>query len=156
MKRFALLLRDHWRILVIGPMAIVVMTWPTFAYIFDTSSFWLPAAAGNDIYMLFWDGWYNNLLLTGQADLYFTDLKFYPPGVSLAFHNFSLPHMFLFGGLSTVLPRSSAFNLTYLLLVFATMLAGYLYFQYLLRDRWLSFFGAMVFGASAFVISRPA
>ncbi|MCY3917922.1 MAG: hypothetical protein OXG49_18115 [Chloroflexi bacterium] len=156
MKRFALLLRDHWRILVIGPMAIVVMTWPTFAYIFDTGAFWLPAAAGNDIYMLFWDGWYSSLFLSGQADLYFTDLKFYPPGVSLAFHNFSLPHMFLFGGLSTVLPRSSAFNLTYLLLVFATMLAGYLYFQYLLRDRWLSFFGAMVFGASAFVISRPA
>ena len=29
MKRFAFLLREHWRILVIGPLAIIVMTWPT-------------------------------------------------------------------------------------------------------------------------------
>lgn len=155
MKRFASLLREHWRILVIGPLAIIVMTWPTLAHVFDASSFWLPTTR-NDIYMLFWDGWYSNLFLSGQVDLYYTDLKFYPPGVSLAFHNFSLPHMILFSGLSNVLPRSSAFNLTYLLLVFATMLAGYLYFQYLLRDKWLSFFGAIVFGTSAFVLSRPA
>lgn len=155
MKQFASLLRDHWCILVIGPLAIVVMTWPTLAQVFDTSTFWLPTTR-NDIYMLFWDGWYSSLFLSGQADLYFTDLKFYPPGVSLAFHNFSLPHMLLFSGLSNFLPRASAFNLTYLLLVFATMLAGYLYFHYLLRDKWLSFFGAIVFGASAFVLARPA
>ncbi len=155
MKRFASLLRDHWRILIFGPLAIIVMTWPTFAHVFDASSFWLPTAR-NDIYMLFWDEWYSSLFLSGQADLYFTDLKFYPSGVSLAFHNFSLPHMLLFSGLSNFLPRSSAFNLTYLLLAFSTMLAGYLYFQYLLRDKRLSFFGAIVFGASAFVLSRPA
>lgn len=155
MKRFAAPLRDHWRILVVGPLAIIVMTWPTFAHVFDASSFWLPTAR-NDIYMLFWDQWYSSLFLSGQADLYFTDLKFYPPGVSLAFHNFSLPHMLLFSGLSTFLPRFSAFNLTYLLLAFSTMLAGYLYLQYLLRDKLLSFFGAIVFGASAFVLSRPA
>ncbi len=155
MKRFRSLLREHWRILVLGPTAIVVMTWPTLAQVFDTSAFWLPTAR-NDIYMLFWDGWYSSLFLSGQAELFFTDLKFYPPGVSLAFHNFSLPHMFLFSGLSSFLPRASAFNLTYLLLVVATMLAGYLYFLYLLRDKRLSFFGAIVFGLSAFVLARPA
>ena len=54
--------------------------------------------------MLFWDAWYLKLLIAGQADFYFTDLLFHPHGVSLVFHNFSLPHMMLFAGLQTFMP----------------------------------------------------
>ena len=149
------ILRKHLHFIVIVPLVIIVMTWPALLHVVDSSIFWLPTTR-DDIYMLFWDAWYNNLILAEHADFYFTALKFYPHGVTLAYHNFSLPHMLLVGGLSTVLPPSSAFNLTYLLLVFASVLSGYVYLQYLLRDRWLSFFGAIVFGTSAFVLSRPA
>lgn len=148
-------LRNHLPFIVIVPLLIIVMTWPTLRYVFDSDAFWLPTER-DDVYMLFWDAWYSGLMLTEGADFYFTDLKFHPHGVSLAYHNFSLPHMFLFGGLSAVMPRSSAFNLAYLLLVFASTLSGYVYFRYLLRDRWLSLFGAVVFGTSAFVLARPA
>ena len=147
--------RAHWPVIVLAPLAIVVMTWPAFWQIFDASSFWLPTQR-DDIYMLFWDGWYSNLILTEGADFFFTDLKFHPHGVSLAYHNFSLPHMLLFGGLSAMMPPSSAFNLTYLLLVLMSLLSAYIYIGYLIRDKWLAFFGAIVFGLSAFALARPA
>ncbi len=148
-------LRKHWPVFTLAPLVIIVMTWPAVWQIFDAGSFWLPTQR-DDIYMLFWDGWYSNLILTQQADFFYTDLKFHPAGVSLAFHNFSLPHMFLLGGLSAIMPRASAFNLTYLLLVLVSLLSAYVYLWHLLRDRWLAFFGAIVFGASAFVLARPA
>lgn len=149
------LLRTHLPFIIIVPLLIIVMTWPTLRYVFDAGAFWLPTQR-DDIYMLFWDAWYGGQILANGADFYFTDLKFHPAGVSLAYHNFSLPHMALLGGLSAILPRSSAFNLAYLLLVFASALSGYVYMRYLLRDRWLSLFGAIVFGSSAFVLARPA
>ena len=148
-------IRSHLHFIIIFPLVVIVMTWPALVYVFDSSTFWLPTER-DDIYMLMWDAWYGGLILTDGADFFFTDLKFYPKGVSLAYHNFSLPHMFLLRGLSAIMPRSSAFNLTYLLLVLASASAAYIYLRYLLRDRWLSFFGAMVFGTSAFVLARPA
>ena len=148
-------LQNHLPFAVIVPLLIIVMTWPTLRYVFDAEPFWLPTQR-DDIYMLFWDAWYGGRILTAGADFYFTDLKFYPAGVSLAYHNFSLPHMALLGGLSAVLPRSSAFNLAYLLLVFVSSSCAYVYLRYLLRDRWLALFGVIVFGSSAFVLARPA
>lgn len=147
--------RSHLPFAVVVPALIIVMTWPTLRYVFDANTFWLPTQR-DDIYMLFWDAWHGGQVLTEGADFYFTDLKFYPDGVSLAYHNFSLPHMFLLGGLSAIMPRSSAFNLAYLLLVFASSLSAYVYLRYLLRDRWLALFGVIVFGSSAFVLARPA
>ncbi len=148
-------IRSHLHFLIIVPLFIIVMSWPALRYVFDGGAFWLPTER-DDIYMLFWDAWYGGRVLTEGADFFFTDLKFHPEGVSLAYHNFSLPHLLLLGGLSAVMPRSSAFNLSYLLLVFASAGAAYVYLRYLLRDRWLSLFGALVFGTSAFVLARPA
>ncbi len=149
------ILRTHSPFIIIVPLLIIVMTWPTLRYVIDASIFWLPTER-DDIYMLFWDAWYGGQILSEGADFYFTDLKFHPDGVSLVYHNFSLPHMLLFGGLTAILPRSSAFNLAYLLLVFASALSAYIYLRYLLRDRWLALFGTIVFGASAFALARPA
>ena len=147
-------LRRHIHFFVIVPILIIVMTWPTFVYVFETDTFWLP---GRDIdaNMKIWDAWYLKLLIAGQADFYFTDLLFHPHGVSLAFHNFSLPHMMLFAGLQTFMPVANAFNLTYLLLVFILVLSGYIYLYYMFPDKWISLFGAIVFGMGAFILTRP-
>ncbi len=131
------------------------MTWPTFAYIFEAETFWLPTWR-NDIYMLLWDAWYSQQILTAGADYFFTDLLFHPHGVSLAYHNFSLPQMFLLGALQGLLPASNAFNLSYLILVAIACACAYLYLHYLFRDRWLCLIGIVVFGTSCFVLSRPA
>ncbi len=149
------ILREQLQFFVIVPLIIFVMTWPTLYYVFETQTFWL---AGNDIdtNMLFWDAWYFKRLLASQADYFFTDLLFHPEGVSLAFHNFSLPHMVLFAGSQAIMPAPNAYNLTFLILIFLMILSGYTYIHYLFQDKWISLFGALVFGGSGFVTSRPA
>ncbi|MCY3781280.1 MAG: hypothetical protein OXG78_13285 [Chloroflexi bacterium] len=148
-------LRHHLPFLIIMPLIIIVMTWPTIIRVFDREGFWL-AQHNIDSNMLFWDAWYFERLITGRADYFFTDLLFYPEGVSLAFHNFSLPHMATMAALKTIFPSAKAFNLTFLLLTFLNAAAGYNYLNYLFRDRWVALFGAVVFGTSAFVMDRPA
>lgn len=155
LKKHAETLREHLHFLVILPLLIIVMTWPAFVQLFNTDSFWL-VQRNSDAYMLFWDAWYLKLWFGGQADFYYTDLLFYPAGVSLAFHNFSLPHMIVFAGLQTVMPASNAFNATFLLLSFSTAAAGYIYLHYLFGDKWVALFGAVVFGTGAFILTRPA
>lgn len=155
LKELAETLRHHLHFIFVMPMLIILMTWPTIVQLFKTDSFWL-ARQNIDSNMLFWDAWYFKLLLGGQADFYYTDLLFHPTGVSLAFHNFSLPHMIVFAGLQAVMPASNAFNATFLLLSFFTAAAGYVYLNYLFGDKWVALFGAVVFSAGAFILTRPA
>lgn len=155
LKKLSDTLRDHLHFFIILPLIIIVLTWPTIVHVVNTDSFWL-AQHNIDANMLFWDAWYFKLWLGGQADFYHTDLLFHPTGVSLAFHNFSLPHMIVFAGLQAVMPASNAFNLTFLLLSFSTAAAGYIYLNYLFGDKWVALFGAVVFGAGAFILTRPA
>ena len=147
--------RNHLHFIVIVSILIAAMTWPAVRHVFDASVFWLPTVNA-DVWMKFWDAWYFKSLIAGQADFYFTDLLFYPDGVSLVYHNFNVPHMVVFGGLQAVMPASNAFNLTYLLIIFSTALSAYVYLCCLLKDKWVSLFGAVVFGLSGHVVGRAA
>ena len=153
MKSLISTCREHWHFFLIVPLLIILMTWPTFRHVFDTDGYWL-VNSDIDANMLFWDAWYAELIAAGKAEFYFTDLLFHPDGVSLAFHNFSLPHMVVFAGLQSLLPGPNAYNLTYLLLTIVTIASGYIYLNYLFRDKWIALFGAIAFGASGFVLSR--
>ena len=106
----------------------------------------------SDALMKFWDVWYGKLLLTSGADFFHTELLFYPQGLSLAFHNFSLPNMLLFGGLQAVLPPVNAYILTYLFTVFSNALASYVLLLRLIGDKWISLVGAAIFGFSPYFI----
>ena len=146
--------RGHLPVIAIIGLLTAAMTWPTLVYVFDADVFWLPADAF-DVWLPFWDAWHFQMFLAGQADFYFTDSLFYPQGMSLVYHNFSVPHMLVFGGLQAVMPASNAYCLTYMLTVFATALAGYIYFHYLFNDKWLGLLGAVIFGFSQHVIGHP-
>ena len=149
------LVRIHWHFLVVVSILIVVMTWPTILYVFKTDIFWLPTGRG-DLFMKFWDAWYGASIFTGNADFYFTDRLFYPDGLSLVYHNFSIPHMFALMALQVILPAANAYNLCYLLIIFATALSAYIYLLYLFSDKWVSLFGALVFGMSGYVVGRTS
>lgn len=149
------MLRRQWNFFALVPPLVIVMTWPAIARVFDSADFWL-ASSDIDAYMLFWDAWYGKLILAGKADFYFTDLLFHPNGVSLAFHNFCLPHMILLGLLQEIMPLSSAYNLAYLILVLVNAYAAYIYVNYLFGDKWIALFGAVVFGANSFTLAFPA
>ena len=147
-------LRHHLHFILTVGILTVAMTWPTIVFVFNTDVFWLPIS-DSDVWMKFWDAWYGKLIITGQADFYFTDLLFYPHGLSLVYHNFSIPHMLLvFGGLQAIMPASNAYNLTYLLIIFSTTSSAYIYLCYLLQDKWLGLLGAVIFGFSQHVLGH--
>lgn len=58
-----------------------------------------------------WEGWYGGQILNGSADLFYTNLLFYPDGVSLIYHQHTVPHALLYQALRLLLPISSAYNL---------------------------------------------
>ena len=151
MKRIAAVLRQHWPFFLIVPILIIVTTWPTTAYIFDLNTLWLPSDV-LDLGMKFWDAWYAERILAGKADYYFTDFLFFPIGLSLVYHNFSVPHTLLVLGARIFLPPTNAYILINLLIILANAVGCYIYLFYLFRDRWLGMFGSVVFGLSVFVV----
>ena len=157
MPRLVSTLRNHLPFIVVVGILTAVLTWPAVENVFDTSVFWLPTSTDSaDVWMKLWDAWYFKSLIAGRADFYFTDLLFYPDGLSLVYHNFNVPHMVVFGGLQAVVPTSNAFNLTYLLIIFSTALSAYAYLYYLLKNKWAGLFGAVVLGLSGYVVGRAS
>ena len=146
--------RNHRHFIIIMPLLIIVMTWPTFVHVFDTDTFWLSSTS-NDNWMKIWDAWYFKRILAGDAGYLFTDSMFYPNGLSLVYHNYNFPHMIVLSGLLQFIPTSNAFNASYLLIVGLNGAAAYLYVFYLFRSRSLGLIGAVIFGMSPLVISHP-
>ncbi len=155
MRGFGAALRGHRHFFILTALLILIMTFPTIVYVFNTEVFWLPTGNHPDTWMKFWDAWYGKRMLAGQADYYYTDLLFYPKGVSLVFHNFSWPHMLVFGGLQAFMPPSNAYSLTFLLIVAAVCCSAYVYMLYLFKDKWLALLGAVVIGLSPHVVGYP-
>ena len=141
----------HLHFIVVVPTLIIAVTWPVFPNLFDGDSYWLPSQ-NHDIFMKLWDAWYGMMLLGGKADFYFTDLHFHPGGLSLDFHNFSLPHMLVFGALQRIVAVDTAYSLTHLLTIFANALSAYLVLLAWFRDRWVALAGALVFGLHPYLI----
>lgn len=146
--------RNHLHFLGVLCLLIVVMTFPTIVYVVNTEVFWLPIDSG-DIWIEFWSAWYGNRILAGAESPLFTTLSFFPQGLSLAYHKFSLSHMLVFGALQALLPASNAYNFTYLLIIFSTTCSAYLYLCYVCKDKWGALFGSLVVGLSGYVMGRP-
>ena len=143
----AKLLRNHWHALLIVPLVIIAVTWPIFPRIFDSDEFWLHTNQ-IDNWFKFWDAWHLEKALAGQADYYFTDTLFYPRGVSLAFHQISLPHALLMLFLKIIIPADDAYKLLFLLILCFNAFSAYLLIQHLLKDKWIALFGALVVGVA--------
>ena len=154
MLRLMGFLRNHLHFIIIVPALIVVMTWPVTEVVLDADTP-LRMAARGDVFMKFWDAWYGLRMLSGQEQFYHTELLFYPIGLSLDYHNFCLPHILVFNGLQTILSPIAAYGLTHMLIVLANAVAAYALMLHLFRDKWLALVGAVVFGLSPYVLSRP-
>lgn len=141
------LFREHRHFFLIIPALIIVMTWPTFYHVLETETFWVPGS-GEDVWFELWEGWYGAQILQGKADLFYTNLLYYPQGVSLAYHQYTLPHMLMVNVLRALLPVSNAYNLAFLLTLFANALATYVCANYFIKDKWISLFAAAVVGIS--------
>ncbi len=155
MARLPQTLRDNLHFVVVAAILTLALTYPTIKYIFNTEVFWLPTGTSTDVFTEMWDVWYGKLILTGQADRFYTDFLFYPEGVSLVYHPLFIPYIIILNALQTIMPVSNAFGVGYLLIIFTTALCGYIYLRYLFRDKWLALFGAVIFGFSPHVLGHP-
>ena len=154
----AKLLRKHWQSLLILPLVVIMMTWPTFARIFDSDEFWLHSQNQYDALQKFWDAWHLERFLTGKTSFYYTDAMFHPPGVSLVFHGASTPHAFLLLLLQQLIPVDDAYSLLYLLMLCFNGFCAYLLIHHLFKDRWIALFGAVVVGVHVYftyVVTAP-
>ncbi len=149
----AKLLRRHWHALLIIPPVVIVMTWPTFARIFDADEFWLHAAIDSDAMLKLWDAWHLGRTLAEQSDYFYTDAMFHPRGMSLAFHGSSTPHTILLLALQQLIPADDAYNLLYLLMLCFNAFSVYLLIQHLLKDKWIALFGALIVGVNPWFTS---
>jgi len=148
-------LRENRHVVIMVTLLTLVMTFPTIVYVFRTDVFWLPAGYDGDALTEIWDTWYGKLFLSGGADRFFTDRIFYPRGVSLVYHPLNIPYIIVVNALQTIMPVSNAFSLAYMLIIFTSTLAAYVYLRWLLADKWIALFGAIVFGFSPHVIGHP-
>ena len=142
-------LRKHLHFIIIVPLFIIVMTWPLMTVVLDVQTDRWPSAF-SDTFFKYWDAWYAPQILTGGADYFHTDLHFHPKGLSLAFHNFSLPHIFAFSGLQAVMPAVSAYSLLHLLTIFVNMLAAYVCLLHFFSIKWIALVGSFVFGMNPY------
>jgi len=148
-------IRKHSPFLIILPLLIIVMTWPALLHVADGQTIAYPTR-NIDVWQKQWDIWHWEQFLAGNTSFYHTDVMFHPAGLSLAFENFSLPHMIAASLLGAFLPPANAYTLTYLFIIFAVALSAYVYLNYLLRDRWLATLGAAVFGLNQHIIGHAA
>ena len=155
MQKLRRTIREHLHFIIVVTLLTLVMTFPTIVYVFRTDVFWLPTGHGRDVYIKFWDIWYVKQILTGQADPFFTELVNYPTGVSLAFHPLFYLHSIMVNVLQGIMPLSNAYSLTFLLIILSSALAAYVYVNWLLKDKWIALFGAVIFGVNPHTIAIP-
>ena len=148
-------LHNHRYFFFIITLLTLVVTFPTIVYVFRNDIFWHPGGAHPDSFIKLWDVWYGGRFLSGEADRFYTDLMFYPDGVSLSYHPFFLPHIIIVNAFSLVMPFSNAYSLAHLLIIWSSAIAAYIYLLWLFKDKWISLFGAIVFGFSPHVIGHP-
>ena len=148
-------LSAHRHFVIVVTLLTLVVTFPTIVHVFRNDIFWHPGGEHPDSFIKLWDVWYGARFLSGQADRFYTNLMFYPEGVSLSYHPFFLPHIIIVNALSLVMPFSNAYSLAHLLIIWSTALSAYLYLLWLFKDKWISLFGAIVFGFSPHVIGHP-
>ncbi len=136
-------LRNHIHVLLILPVVIVVMTWPTFARLFDAEEFWVHNHTF-EIFHRVWDAWHMGQVLAGQAELWYSFDTFHPQGASLAFLHISFPHAFLLFALNQLMTVDSANNLIFLLILYFNGISVYVLILHLVKDKWVALFGAVV------------
>ncbi len=147
-------LREHRHVVIAVSLLTLLVTYPTIGYVFRSDVFWLPGD-NFDVFIKYWDVWYGRQFLTGQADRFYTDLMFYPNGLSLNYHPFFIPQIIVVNALSVFLPVPNAISLTYLFITATCALSSYAYLLWLFKDKWIALFGAVVFGFSPHVVGHP-
>lgn len=138
--------RTHLLVLVGYTLLTFLMTLPIGLELFER------VPGGGDAWQNIWNLWWvKQALLVEHSNPYFTDLLYYPDGVTLYFHT-----LVLTAGIISIPLQLLGLNLiaTYnIILLLTFVLAGYgtfLLCHYLTKHRWASFVGGIVFTFSPY------
>jgi hypothetical protein len=128
----------------------VVMTWPLAARLTTH----VPAGAGGDVWVHQWTLWWLKSCVTRGLNPFYTDLLYYPVGVSLTSHNIAWVNFALWLPLQAIFGNYQAYGSMYISL-FA--LNGFA--MYLLAREWTgspsaAFVGGLVYGFWPYVLSQ--
>jgi len=130
----------HLVVVIIYAVTTILMTWPLVLRL--NSHF---AGGGIDVWINMWATWWTEKAISEGQSLYYTDLMFYPHGVSLAFHSFSHVNTALVLLLRPWLGNLGAHNTTVLLAHFLSGYAMFCLVRYVARSSWGAFFAGLVF-----------
>ena len=156
MRKLRGVIRQHRHFIAVVTLLTLVMTWPTIVYVFRTDVFWLPTGESTDLFIHLWDAWYWERILAGLAARTYTDIIFYPEGVSLVHHPFASQPANMFQiMLQHFMPVSNAFNIVFLLVIVSNALAAYVYALWLFKDKWIALVSAVVFAYSPHAVGNP-
>ncbi len=122
-------------------LVTVVVTYPAIREFSTSMIGW-----GGDRYIYLWNMWWTRhaLLKLGTSPL-FTDYIFYPKGLSLAFHDFSVVLTVLSIPFQAFFSLSEIYNLFYLLSYILAGFGMFLLVRYLVGDQHAAFFAGLVF-----------
>ncbi len=149
-------IRQHLHLIIVIAVLTVVMTWPTTVYVFRPEARWVPKTNYYDVLKELWGIWYGKQVLAGQADRFQTNLLFYPEGVSLTHLPLFFPFIIAVSAFQIAMPVFNAYSLFFLLCIYTSALAAYIYLLYLFKNKWLALFGAVIFAFSPQVLGSPS
>ncbi len=138
-------------VILIYVVLTIIMTWPLASRLgthfpgdIDREDHWVHQ-------WTFW--WVRQAIITGQNPL-FTQLMFFPEGVSLSSHNIPWLNIAFWLPLQAVLGQTIAYNLVFLATFVFNAFAGYLLALDVTKSKWASFIGGVVFGFWPYTISH--
>jgi hypothetical protein len=118
----------------------LVMTWPLVAR-FSTHLI----GHGDDMWVHYWNDWWVKRTLRTGGDLYYTDLMFYPKGVSLVYHNFAWFNIALWLALGPLIGGIAAYNLTHILHIPLCGLGMFLLVARLTKSKRAAFVSGLIY-----------
>ncbi|UCG23149.1 MAG: glycosyltransferase family 39 protein [Chloroflexota bacterium] len=128
----------------------VVLTWPL------TSRLSTHLPDGTDSLLHYWNGWMTGQALRTGDSPYFTQLLFFPNGLSMVFNNFAWLHIVGWLALRPVVGGVAAYNMVFLLNLAMCGMAAYCLACELIGDRRIALLAGLVYQAWPHRLTQPS
>lgn len=142
-----------WVALVVALVYLAVavfMTWPLATQLSTRT----PAGYGGDAWAHHWNYWWVKTAIAQGLNPYYTDLLYYPEGVSLTTHNIPWFNIGLWLPLQAFIGGPAAYGLIYILAFAFNGFAMFLLLREYTDRMAAAFVGGLIFGAWPYVVSQ--
>ena len=149
MERSSWLRGRRWLPLLIYGLLAVAMTWPVAARL----GTYVPGGT-SDLWVHQWTFWWVKTSLASGQNPFFTDLLFYPNGVSLAYQNVAWLNIAAWLPLQAILGGATAYSLVYILVFALNAFSMFLFAEELTESPLAAFVAGIVFGFWPYTMSH--